>query len=260
VRVEWTPAASPSRSSLTSYTDGRRALHGGADAGTYGVDARRVGYAPTRLERVEVIDHDFTLRADWRLWVSPVDPVVISASRTEQTQLDAPASTSVIERDALLPTFASVHSSRSESWREWTTPRRDSCRNVRSAGPRGPNSGAMLMLTDRPVRRAAVDRLQRLVYVPTTREDIDRIEVVRGPARHSTGRAPPRGVLHVITRSPFESRGGGRVVHRRWTLCAPGTVRYAGVIHPPRRHVALGGLLPGRRLAHGGPDRHEKTG
>jgi len=75
-------------------------------------------------------------------------------------------------------------------------------------GDRSATSGAMLMLTD--YRYAGVPSLGfNVAYlVPAAPDDIERIEVVRGPGSALYGPNAHRGVLHIITRSPFESTGG----------------------------------------------------
>src|SRR5262249_1593988 len=43
--------------------------------------------------------------------------------------------------------------------------------------------------------------------IASTSDDLDRIEIVRGPGAALYGPGADRGVLHFITRSPFESPG-----------------------------------------------------
>jgi len=233
VRVEWTPAASTSRSALTNYTDDGGRFTVALTPGAYGVALMRVGYAPRRVEHVEITAASFTLRVQLTAVGVPVDPVVISASRSEQTRLDAPASTSVIQRDAIA---ADLRFSPFEQIRELpgvdfaTKGLLQNTFEVR--GPRGPVSGAMLMLTDGRYAELPSIGLNVSYLVPLTREDIDRIEVVRGPAAALYGPGAPRGVLHIITRSPFESRGGVVSFTGGSRSVRQATVRYAGVVRP----------------------------
>jgi len=233
VRVEWTPSGSASRSALTTYTDESGRFTTALAPGSYLVALRRVGYAPTRLERVDVRGANFTLRVRLTAIGVPVDPVVISASRSEQTQLDAPASTSVIERDAVA---ADLRFSPFEQIRE--LPGVDFAakgllqNTFEVRGPRGPTSGALLMLADGRYAELPSIGFNVSYLVPVTREDIDRIEVVRGPAAALYGPGAPRGVLHIITRSPFESRGGVVSFTAGGRSVRQGTVRYAGLVHP----------------------------
>ena len=79
--------------------------------------------------------------------------------------------------------------------------------NIVSRGFNNAFSTSMLMLQD--YRFAGVPSLR--VNVPFlftgTGEDIDRIEVLQGPASALYGPNSGAGVLHVITKSPFSSRG-----------------------------------------------------
>ena len=132
---------------------------------------RRVGYVPTRLERVDVSGANFTFRVRLTAVGVPVDPVVISASRSEQTQLDAPASTSVIERDAVA---ADLRFSPFEQIRELPGVDYSAKGLLQNTfevrGPRGPNSGAMLMLTDSRYAELPSIGLNVSYLVPVTRE------------------------------------------------------------------------------------------
>jgi iron complex outermembrane receptor protein len=79
--------------------------------------------------------------------------------------------------------------------------------NLVSRGFNNVFSGQMLMLQD--YRFAGVPSLR--VNVPFlftgSNEDIDRIEILQGPAAALYGPNSGNGVLHIITKSPFESRG-----------------------------------------------------
>src|SRR5690606_8445849 len=79
--------------------------------------------------------------------------------------------------------------------------------NIVSRGFNNAFSTSMLMLQD--YRFAGVPSLR--VNVPFlftgTGEDIDRIEVLQGPASALYGPNSGSGVLHVITKSPFSSQG-----------------------------------------------------
>ena len=102
--------------------------------------------------------------------------------------------------------------------------------NIVSRGFNNAFSTQMLMLQD--YRYAGVPSLR--VNVPLlftgTNEDIDRIEILQGPAAALYGPNSGNGVLHVITKSPFQSvgttltlDGGGRSMLR-------GSLRHAGVL------------------------------
>src|SRR6185503_798143 len=79
--------------------------------------------------------------------------------------------------------------------------------NVVARGFNNAFSGALLMLQD--YRFAGVPSLRVNVPLLLTGvgEDIDRMEVLLGPASALYGPNSANGVLHVITKSPFTSRG-----------------------------------------------------
>ena len=138
-----------------------------------------------------------------------LNQTVVTASRSRpEKQLDAPAQISVIssERIAERPAVTVTDHLRS-------TPGVDVNRggiaqaNVVARGFNNAFSGSMLMLQD--YRFAGVPSLR--VNVPFlftgTMEDVDRIEVLLGPASALYGPNSSNGVLHVITKSPFASQG-----------------------------------------------------
>ena len=137
-----------------------------------------------------------------------LDGVMISASRGTQTALDAPATTHIIAREEMstraAPTIA-------DHVRE--APGFDVAgggvmqSNMVARGFNGLFSGELLTLVD-----------QRFAFVPSLRvnvmsllapavDDIERIELVLGPAAALYGPNTASGVLHVITRSPLSSHG-----------------------------------------------------
>ncbi len=79
--------------------------------------------------------------------------------------------------------------------------------NVVARGFNNTFSGSLLMLQD--YRFAGVPSLR--VNVPllftSTNEDIERIEVLLGPASALYGPNSSHGVIHTITKSPFTSQG-----------------------------------------------------
>ena len=101
--------------------------------------------------------------------------------------------------------------------------------NVVSRGFNNAFSTQMLMLQD--YRYAGVPSLR--VNVPLlftgTDEDIARIEVLQGPAAALYGPNSGNGVLHVITKSPFESEGTMLTVDGGERSMLRGSLRHAGV-------------------------------
>jgi outer membrane receptor for ferrienterochelin and colicins len=134
---------------------------------------------------------------------------VVTASRARpEKALDAPASISVISSERIESTPAVTVTDHLRN-----TPGVDINRggiaqaNIVARGFNNAFSGSMLMLQD--YRFAGVPSLR--VNVPFlftgTNEDIDRMEVLLGPASALYGPNSSNGVLHVITKSPFNSQG-----------------------------------------------------
>lgn len=227
VRVTLTGAdrRTPAAVVLTA-ADGRFSLT--ATMGTYALEFHRIGYAPLRLDGLRLTEAGVSLRVALRPASIPLDPVVLTASRTEQSSLEAPAATSVLERAdvqaavrstpvdqiALLPGVDVVHKGLMQS-------------DFAVRGGGGANSGVLLMLTD--FRYAAVPSIGfNIPYLlPVTREDVERIEVVRGPGAALYGPGAARGVLHVLTRAPLESPGGAVSISGGERSVASATFRYA---------------------------------
>lgn len=181
----------------------------GVPFGSASLRATRIGYHPARLTR-PVAGGD-TLDLEIRLAAAgvPLDPVIVSASRTAETTLDAPAAVSVVERDEIerSAVLAPVEAVRDEPGVDMATKGLIQ-RTFSVRGEATVNSGALLLLTD--YRYAALPSVAfNIPYlIAAGAEDLDRIELVRGPASALYGPGAPRGVLHMVSRSPFEGRGG----------------------------------------------------
>lgn len=199
--------------------------------GSYSVTAARIGYQMQRVEGVLVgtgiVTADITMPAI----PSVLDQVTISASRAPEKVLDAPASVAVVnekqinERPSITVTDHIA-----------TLPGIDVARgglmqaNVVARGFNNIFSGAMLTLTDNRFAYVPSLRVNIPYLIPTTNEDIERIEVVLGPGAALYGPNAAGGVLHLVTKSPFTSQattltvdGGERDVFR-------GAVRTAGAL------------------------------
>ncbi len=174
--------------------------------GVYTVTVRAIGYEQkvfTGQRPGATITAALTERA------TQLTQTVVTASRSRpEKALDAPAQISVVssERVAERPAVTVMDNLSS-------TPGVDISRggiaqsNVVARGFNNAFSGSMLMLQD--YRFAGVPSLR--VNVPFlftgTNEDVDRMEVLLGPASALYGPNSSNGVLHIITKSPFTSQG-----------------------------------------------------
>jgi iron complex outermembrane receptor protein len=127
-----------------------------------------------------------------------VNPVIVTASRTEQKALDAPASVSVIETEAIEETNALTSVDHVAGVAGVDFARTGLTQHeIVVRGFNNVASGALMALSD--YRYIAVPSLRINVFnfVPVTNDDLERIEVVRGPgsagvpARHCTAPTAP---------------------------------------------------------------------
>jgi iron complex outermembrane receptor protein len=203
-------------------------------AGSYNLIVTRLGYALQRVANVAVTAGG-TATADVALTqvVTELNPVVTTASRRPEKALAAPASVSVVdireiqERPSVtvadhIKGMAGVDIQQGGVAQS----------NIVARGFNNAFSGSILTLQD--YRFAGVPSLR--VNVPfmftATNEDIERVEVLLGPASALYGPNSANGVLHVITKSPFESQGTMLTLDGGEQSLLRGSIRTAGVITP----------------------------
>jgi outer membrane receptor protein involved in Fe transport len=134
-----------------------------------------------------------------------LDPIVVSVSVAHESRLEAPASTSVIRGEDVRETQSATAVELIRYMPGVDFAAKGIATNTFSTrGPRDVTAASMLMLSD--YRDAAVPYLgiNTAQLLPSTSEDIERIEVVRGPGAVLYGPNSRRGVLHVVKRSPLE--------------------------------------------------------
>jgi iron complex outermembrane receptor protein len=140
--------------------------------------------------------------------VVKLDAVVVSASRRPEKALTAPAHVETVDareieaRPAITPTdhLRALPGVDVASTGVMTS-------NVVARGFNNIFSGALLMITDNRYASVPSLRLNAPYMIPANDEDIDHIEVLLGPASALYGPNTANGVMHVVTRSPFDSRG-----------------------------------------------------
>jgi outer membrane receptor for ferrienterochelin and colicins len=181
----------------------------GLQPGTYTVTAKHLGYSPVTSANVSV-GSGATATTNFSMVEAPsqLNEVVTIASRAPEKVLDAPATVSVV-------TAAQVEERAAVNVADHVValPGIDVARggiarsNIVARGFNNIFSGALLTLTDN--RFAFVPSLRvNIPYLsPTTNEDIERIEVVLGPAAALYGPNTASGVMAITTKSPFTSQG-----------------------------------------------------
>ncbi|MEP6507883.1 MAG: TonB-dependent receptor [Gemmatimonadales bacterium] len=177
--------------------------------GSYAVTARLIGYTKARNDNVSV-GSGATATSNITIASAPtqLNEIVTTASKQPEKVIDAPATVTVI-------TAAQVQERAAVNIADHVVaiPGVDVARggiarsNIVARGFNNIFSGALLTLTDN--RFAFVPSLRvNIPYLsPTTNEDIDRIEVVLGPAAALYGPNTASGVMAVTTKSPFTSQG-----------------------------------------------------
>jgi iron complex outermembrane receptor protein len=178
-------------------------------AGTYEVTVESVGYEVTRSPNVAVTAGS-AARADIVLQTRPfqLNPISATASVTTQQAVNAPAHVEVVtERDIeARPAITPTDYLRATPGVDVITQGVQST-NVVARGFNNIFSGALLTLTDNRLAGVPSLRVNVLHFVPSTSEDIQRMEVVLGPAAALYGPNTASGVLHMITKSPLVQPG-----------------------------------------------------
>ena len=198
------------RTAASSVTDsdGRYRLIGVAP-GTYTVVVSAVGYQTLRVADVMVTaGSTTTVDAPMRVVAFDLNPVVATVSRQTEKVLDAPAHVEVIGEQELdmRPTVTLVDHLRGMVGVDIVSQGVQST-NIVVRGFNNIFSGALHALTDNRIAGVPSLRVNVLSFVPTTNDDLERMEVVLGPGAALYGPNTADGVLHMITKSPLAEPG-----------------------------------------------------
>jgi len=190
------------------YSDSRgRYTVKGIPEGKYTVTVTCVGYQKSTSEDVDV-SGGAVLNVELKETAIDMDVTVVTASRVQQKASEAPASVTVVEPRTIreAPKATPVEHIRGLAGIDYSQTG-IAQQNVSVRGFNNVFSGSLLTLTD--YRPAGVPSLRVNIgyFVPAANEDIERMELVRGPASALYGPNASQGVLNIITRSPFSSQG-----------------------------------------------------
>lgn len=176
--------------------------------GAYKLTVSYVGFVETALDGIELhADETRVLNVALPPTALQLNPITVSASRRAERVIESPAKISILEREevAARPTATLV-----EHLQGLTSV------NIVNTGINGSRivvrgfndsfSGRLLTLTDYRIANLPALRLNSTELIPATNEDIERIEVLEGPGSALYGPNAAGGVLHYITRSPFDSQ------------------------------------------------------
>lgn len=211
-------------------TDGRYSITGIAP-GSYTLSVRFVGFQEVR--RPVTLAAGETRTIDVALTPAGLDlnAIVVSASRQPEKVLDAPASISVldvrdIEQDVLPSSAAILRNTLGVDMAQTGIDRYE----IVLRGFNNAFSGATYVLTD--YRQGAIASLGVNAYqmMPIAQIDLERIEVVRGPGSALYGAGVDAGVIHFLTKDPFQYPGTTITVGGGTRDLFMGGLRHAGVV------------------------------
>ena len=202
----------------------------GLQPGRYRVSVTYLSHAPFESEVTIASGAEATVDAKLDEGSVGLGEVVVSASRKPEKVTDAPASVSVVsarqieQQTALtmvdhlkeIPGIDIVQSGLTQN-------------NVVARGFNNIFSGSLMTLTDNRIASVPSLRLNAYNFVPLVNEDIQQIEIIRGPGAALYGPNTANGVLHTITRSPFSSAGTWLSLAGGERDLLQGMVRHAGV-------------------------------
>ncbi|HUE77053.1 MAG TPA: TonB-dependent receptor [Longimicrobiales bacterium] len=206
VRV-WNAAGARLAETLTG--DGGRFIVTGIAPGTYSLTVDIIGHEQGRREGVTVTAGgtatvNFTLSEQ----AFQLGGIVVSASKREEKVLEAPATVAIVDTRAIEEQAAL---SPVEHLRD--VPGVDIIQqgvqssNVVARGFNNVFSGSLHTLTDYRIASIPSLRVNLLHFIPSVNEDIERMEVVLGPGSALYGPNTANGVLHILTKSPFDDPG-----------------------------------------------------
>jgi len=223
--------ATARQSGAITARDGRYRLQG-IPPGRYRVSVTYLSYTPFESGEITIAagataTFDAALVQD----ALGLGEIVVSASRRPEKITSAPASVTVVDarRVEERPALSSVEYLRSVPGLDIV----QSGLTQNTVVARGFNnafSGSMMTLVDNRIANVPSLRFNAHNFIPLVNEDIQQIEVIRGPGSALYGPNTSNGVLHMITRSPFSSAGTWFSLAGGERGVFQGMARHAGVI------------------------------
>lgn len=176
--------------------------------GEYQLNVTHIGYRSLMREGVGIVAGEQELTLTLETGIIFLDQNVVSASRRQEKVLEAPASVAIVEAEEIRnrPALSVAEHIRDLPAVDFSQTGLAQS-NVVVRGFNNVFSGALLTLTDNRIARVPSLRLNAYNFIPVTNDDIERIEVVLGPGAALYGPNSANGVMHIITRSPFNSAG-----------------------------------------------------
>lgn len=216
-------------------------------SGMWVVTAARIGYAPLRGAGTTVADgRESTVRLVMAARPVPASDIIVTASRQPQVMLDAAASTSMIPREQIEQQVVATPIDYLTGVTGMDVASKGLAQRTYTArGSRGASTGSFLTLVDGRDQTIPSIGFNIPYLVPGGAADVDRIEVVRGPAGAMYGPNTERGVAQIITRSPFDAQGTTLSIGAGGRDLWQGELRQAGVIDSKFGYKVTGEYLTG---------------
>lgn len=237
----------------TTNAEGRYRLV--VPAGTYTVLVYYPGFEEARSEQVSVAAGQ-SVAANITLRIAPfqLNPVVVSGRQQERVTETVAATSVVSEQDIQArPAVTPTDHLRTIPGVDIITQGVQST-NVVVRGFNNIFSGALHTITDHRMAGVPSLRVNVLHFIPTANEDLQRIEVVRGPAAALYGPNTASGVLHMITKSPLQDVGTTVSVMGGERQLFSGTFRTSQRITDRLGFKVSGSMLRGQEWTYVDPD------
>ncbi len=178
-------------------------------AGTHSLLVTRIGYETSRTDGLTVVaGGSASVTIELRSRALTLNQLVVTVSRREEKELDAPASVSTLsgeEISRLISRTPADHIKALPGVDIASTGLTQSYVVVR--GFNNVSSGRLLSIVDNRYARIPALRINAINMIPTTDMDIERIELARGPGAALYGPNAAEGVMHIITHSPIDRPG-----------------------------------------------------
>ena len=177
--------------------------------GSYSLVVSLLGYGTRRFDGVDVqAGQTTTLDVTLPTLALTINPIVVTASRTQEKALEAPARVEIVGQEVIRErgapsTFEHVKSLPGVDIAQSGL----SQANVVARGFNNVFSGALLVVTDNRYASVPSLRVNAFNFIPINNLDLERMEVVLGPGAALYGPNSAGGVLHMITPSPIDEPG-----------------------------------------------------
>ncbi len=217
-------------------------------AGSYAIVVWGIGLERRKVGPVSLALEDSVEVAIWTVpSVIRLNPVVVTASRRSEKALDAPASVAIVNSRAIAerPAITPVAHVRAIAGVD-VAAKGISQASVVARGFNSAQSAALLAMTDYRYTGLPSLRYNLFHFLPTPNEDMERIELVRGPGAALYGPNAERGVFHILTRSPLEAPGTAASLTMGERSVAQASLRHATIVAPRWGFKVTGQYFRGR--------------